>query len=100
MPAGDGTLRIVQLNIGSLLEPHWDRRRHEIVAWLTELDPDVVCLQEVWEAADSPNTAGWLVEAAGGSDRWSWCFGGYALPEELWPDPSLRFGSAILCRWP
>src|SRR6266536_6523809 len=98
--SGHGTLRIVQLNIGSLLEPHWDERRREIVAWLDRLDADLVCLQEVWESADSPNTAGWLVDNAGGPERWAWCFGGYPLPEALWPDQSLRFGSAILSRWP
>ena len=45
----DGVLRVVQLNVGSLLEPRWDERRHEIVAWLRRLQPDVVCLEEVWE---------------------------------------------------
>ena len=43
----DGRLRVVQLNAGSLLEPGWDDRRHEIVAWLERLEPDVVCLQEI-----------------------------------------------------
>ncbi len=95
----DRTLRIVQLNVGSLMEPDWDRRRHEIVAWLDALDPDIVCLQEVWESPDSPNTAGWLADQSP-AGRWAWCFGGYPLPEELWPDQSLRFGSAILSRWP
>src|SRR5690349_4716082 len=44
----DGVLRVAQLNAGSLLEPGWEQRRHEIVAWLDRLDPDVVCLQEIW----------------------------------------------------
>lgn len=92
-------LRIAQLNAGSLLEPDWDRRRHEILAWFERLDPDVVCLQEMWEDARTPNTAGWLVEQCAGG-RWHWCFGGYPFPHDLWPDPSMRFGSAILSRWP
>lgn len=91
-------LRVVQLNVGSLLEPHWDRRRHEILAWFERLDPDVVCLQEVWEDASSPNTAGWLVEESGAG--WHWCFGGFPFPEAVWADQSIRFGSAILSRWP
>ncbi len=101
MPDADGdVLRVVQLNMGSLLEPHWDRRRHEVVAWLDRLAPDVVCLQEVWESADRPCTAEWVAANTGGPDRWHWRFGGHPIPEPLWPDRTLRFGSAILTRWP
>ena len=42
-------LRVAQLNAGSLLEPDWPGRRLEIVAWLRRLDPDVVCLEEIWQ---------------------------------------------------
>lgn len=95
----EGMLRVAQLNAGSLLEPGWDERRGEIVAWLEHLAPDVVCLQEVWQDANTPCSAGWLVDhmpAAG----WHWRFAGDSLPEWMWPDPSLQFGSAILSRWP
>ncbi|MFF2550112.1 endonuclease/exonuclease/phosphatase family protein [Nocardia sp. NPDC058058] len=92
-------LRVAQLNMGSLLEPHWDKRRFEIAAWLERLDPDVVCLQEVWETEPGTNTAGWLADNAA-PGRWHWCFGGYPLPEEAWADRSLLFGSAVLSRWP
>jgi len=91
-------LRVVQLNVGSLLEPWWDRRREEIVAWLHELEPDVCCFQEVWESASSPNTAGWIADALG--DGWHWTFGGGALDASLGRDESVRFGSAVLSRWP
>ena len=94
-----GVLRVAQLNAGSLLEPDWERRRHEIVAWLGHLDPDVVCLEEIWEDEHHANTAGWLVEQAP-AGRWHWRFGGHTLPPTLWPDGSLRFGSAVLSRWP
>ena len=70
-----GRLRVVQLNAGSLIEPGWDERRHEVVAWLEHLAPDVVCLQEIWEDGEHENTAGWLVEQLA-SDRWHWVFGG------------------------
>jgi endonuclease/exonuclease/phosphatase family metal-dependent hydrolase len=93
------TLRVVQLNIGSLLEPGWPERRVEIVAWLERLRPDVVCLEEVYEDGSTPNTAGWIVDempAVG----WHWCFGGAPFDASLWPDPGLRFGSAVLSRWP
>ncbi|UGT43945.1 endonuclease/exonuclease/phosphatase family protein [Nocardia yamanashiensis] len=95
-----GVLRIAQLNMGSLLEPHWERRRQEILAWFDRLDPDLVCLQEVWEDTAEPggNTAAWLVDHAP-QGHWHWCFGGYPLP--FLPDrPTLRFGSAVLSRWP
>ena len=60
-------LRVVQLNAGSLLEHGWEDRRHEIVAWLRRLDPDVVCLQEIWQRIhdDSTNTA------RGSSSSWA-----------------------------
>jgi endonuclease/exonuclease/phosphatase family metal-dependent hydrolase len=92
------TLRVLQLNVGSLLEPGWDDRRHEIVAWLDRLDPDVVCMQEVWESPSSPNTARWVAEAA--TREWHVAFGGGAFGPEFWPDPEVRFGSAVLSRWP
>jgi endonuclease/exonuclease/phosphatase family metal-dependent hydrolase len=105
---GDGVFRVVQLNAGSLLEPRWTDRRHEVVAWLARLVPDVVCLQEIWEDAKTANTAGWLageLERAaasgdGGDGPWHWEFGGSPFGTRVWPDPTLRFGSAVLSRWP
>lgn len=92
-------LRVVQLNIGSLLEPDWDRRRHEIVAWLEELDPDVACFEEVWESDTAENTATWI--AAHLSTRYHVAFGGDGFSKPFGgADPSVRFGSAVLSRWP
>lgn len=96
---GDEVLRVVQLNIGSLLEPEWDRRRHEILAWFDKLDPDVVCFQEAWQDETHSNSVEWIVDNCA-PGRWHWCFGGLPLPEVLWPDQSLQFGSAVLSRWP
>lgn len=97
-------LRIVTLNIGSLFEPDWDRRRHEVVAWIDRLEPDVVCLQEAWEGVDQPNTAGWIAEAC--RVDWRWVFGGFVVPflardpdDPDGPDGGPRFGSAIFSRW-
>ena len=92
------SLRVLTLNIGSLLEPDWDRRRHEIVAWVDRLDPDVICFQEVSERADRPNTAGWIAEAT--ERDWHWMFGGGHLPADMWPDTTTLFGSAVLSCWP
>jgi endonuclease/exonuclease/phosphatase family metal-dependent hydrolase len=95
----EGTLRVVQLNAGSLLEPGWAERRFEIVAWLERLEPDVVCLEEIWEDASTPNTAGWIagqMSAVG----WHRYFGGAPFSALGRSDPDLRFGSAVLSRWP
>lgn len=93
------TLRVVQLNIGSLIEPGWEERRHEIVAWLQRLDADVVCLEEVWEGPSNPNTAGWLADSMPES-RWHWAFGGAPFGDGIPLGPDVLFGSAVLSRWP
>ena len=94
-----GVLRVVQLNAGSLLEPGWAERRLEVVAWLRRLEPDVVCFEEVWQDDTTANTAGWIVENVP-ELGYEWSFGGAPFSAELWPDQSLRFGSAVLSRWP
>jgi endonuclease/exonuclease/phosphatase family metal-dependent hydrolase len=93
-------LRVVQLNVDSLVSPRWPERRLEVVKWLDELNADVVCLQEVWQDFRHPNTGGWIAERAAGT--WFWEFGGFAPPDpdSVGADPSIRFGSAILSRWP
>jgi endonuclease/exonuclease/phosphatase family metal-dependent hydrolase len=94
-------VRVLQLNVGSLFEPDWDERRHEVVAWVQRVQPDIVCFQEIWESSSSPSTAGWIVEQLESrGETWHWSFGGSPFDESLWPDPTVRFGSAILSRWP
>ncbi len=92
-------LRVVQLNIGSLLEAGWAERRHEIVVWFNELRPDVACLQEVWEDDNTSNTAAWIVKQLP-ELSYHFAFGGAPFGPSVWPDPALRFGSAVLSRWP
>ena len=96
-PSVEGVLRILTLNIGSFFEADWDRRRHEIVAWVDELAPDIVCFQEVWQDLDDPSTAGWIAEHA--AIDYQWMFGGHPLAWHAKDRPSFRFGSAILSRW-
>lgn len=91
-------LRVLTLNIGSFFEADWDERRHEIVAWVDRLDPDVICLQEVWQSAELPSTASWIVDAVAAD--YDWIFGGNPITWKEADDPSFRFGSAILSRWP
>jgi endonuclease/exonuclease/phosphatase family metal-dependent hydrolase len=95
----EGTLRVAQLNAGSLLEPGWDERREVLVTWLEHLAPDIVCLQEVWRDGTGADTAAWIVDHLGVTD-WYWRFGGDAFAPGLWPDEAMSFGSAILSRWP
>jgi endonuclease/exonuclease/phosphatase family metal-dependent hydrolase len=96
----EGVLRVVQLNVDSLVGARWPERRDEIVRWLDELEPDVVCLQEIWQDDRHPNTGGWIAGHA--AQDWYWGFGGFAPPnpEAVGADTSMRFGSAILSRWP
>jgi endonuclease/exonuclease/phosphatase family metal-dependent hydrolase len=96
----EGVLRVVELNVDSVLGPRWPERRLEIVSWLDALNPDVVCLQEIWQDDRHPNTGGWIAEHA--ADEWRWEFGGFAPPDPdaVGADLSMRFGSAILSRWP
>ena len=95
----EGMLRVVQLNVDSLVSARWRERGDEIVNWLDELDADVVCLQEIWQDDRHPNTAGWVAEHAAMTGT-----GSSAVPPPdpaaVGADPSLRFGSAILSRWP
>ncbi len=90
-------LRVVQLNIASLFEPHWDVRRFEIVRWLQELDPDVVCFEEVTQSPSTPNTAGWIADEL--ASGWHWRFDG-AYPTGTTVADGTLFGSAVMSRWP
>lgn len=82
--------RVATLNIWNLSGP-WRERRTEIVAWLDLLDADIVCLQEVMEAPDQRNQAAWLAERTRTS--YHLAYGGAAIGD-------LRFGNAVLSRWP
>ncbi|CAN5635265.1 hypothetical protein BH10ACT3_BH10ACT3_12660 [soil metagenome] len=97
----ESTVRVVQLNAGSLLEHGRSDRLEEIVSWLGHLQPDIVCLQEIWERIGDPstNTATWIAEQLPELGLHV-AFGGGTFSEELWPDANVLFGSAILSRWP
>lgn len=94
----DPRLRIVQLNAGTVLEPEWDRRRHEVVAWIRRLGPDVVCLEEIQASGSGPSTAHWIADELG--PPWRAMFGGGRFGPGMASDPELRFGSAVLSRFP
>ena len=91
----------MSLNIGSLFEPDWDQRRHEVVAHVKAADPDIVCLQEVWQQGPGSDTAQWVrdqLDTAGQS--YHHVFGGHGFGDFVEQNPDFRFGSAILSRWP
>jgi endonuclease/exonuclease/phosphatase family metal-dependent hydrolase len=83
-------LRVMTLNVWNLAGP-WRARRDEIVAWLTRLEPDVACLQEIIESDDGRNQARWLADAAGGFHV---AYDGRSVGN------GNRFGNAVLSRWP
>lgn len=85
------------LNIGSLFEPDWDERRHEVVAWIHQSSPDIICLQEVIRSSDS-NVAQWIVDAL--ADDRHFVMGGYRFGSHGEADENFRFGSAVISRWP
>ncbi len=98
-------LRVLTLNIGSVLEARWEERQHEIAAWLLDLEPDVVCLQESSESPSRPNRAGDVADlvAAAGGPAYEWAFGGFEPTSPFFAgldESSLLFGSAVLSRWP
>ncbi len=86
----ENTLRVVTLNIWNV-SGDWRARRQAILAVLREVDPDIVCLQEV-VANDRGNQAEWL---AAELDGMHCAFGGAPLTVA-----EGRFGNAILSRWP
>ncbi len=92
------TLRVMQLNAGSLLEAGWEERRHEVVSWIDHLEPDIVCLQEVWRNDSGEDTAGWIADNS--TITWHFEFGGGSFPPAFTPDASIEFGSAVLSKWP
>jgi len=89
------------LNVGSLFEPDWEVRRHEVVAEIVRVDADVVCLQEVWQESASVGTAEWVAErlAEAGAEFYH-VFGGHRFGRWGEQNPAFRFGSAVLSRWP
>lgn len=91
----------MSFNVGSLFEPDWDTRRHEVVAQIRAADADIVCLQEVWRESDDVGTARWIVQALAdvGMD-YQFTFGGHPFAPFADQNPQFRFGSAVLSRWP
>ncbi|MFJ4472873.1 endonuclease/exonuclease/phosphatase family protein [Streptomyces sp. NPDC089424] len=90
-------MRVVTWNLWWRFGP-WADRRKAILGTLRELRPDVVGLQEVWEAGGE-NLAGWLAGELG--LHWAWA---PSHAPERWQrrigDPTVGIGNAVLSRWP
>lgn len=87
-PLIDTRLRVLTWNLWWRFGP-WEERRPAIAATLARLDADVICLQEVWDD-DAVCFAAELAESLGLHH----VYGSRLDLDEV------RFGNAILSRWP
>ncbi len=88
-PLIETTMRVVSWNLWWRFGP-WEERFPAIVSTLRDLDPDVCCLQEVWDEGGR-NQAADLAEALGGYH--------HAYASRIRHD-GVAFGNAVLSRWP
>ncbi|MFB9466047.1 endonuclease/exonuclease/phosphatase family protein [Streptomyces cinereospinus] len=90
-------MRIVTWNLWWRFGP-WAERQKAILGVLREVRPDVVGLQEVWQAGGE-NLAEWLAGELG--LHWAWA---PSHAPERWQrrigDPGVSIGNAVLSRWP
>jgi endonuclease/exonuclease/phosphatase family metal-dependent hydrolase len=70
----------------------WAERQAAILETIRRVDPDIVCLQEVWETRDGESQPGTLAAALGFEVAQAAGLGLDLAPE--------TFGNAILSRWP
>jgi endonuclease/exonuclease/phosphatase family metal-dependent hydrolase len=83
---------VLTLNLWNLAGD-WRARREEIATWLSHLEADIVCLQEVVDDGNGRNTAHWLAERTG----YDGCaFGGARVDGGR----GAAFGNAVLSRQP
>ncbi len=93
----DRGVRILTWNLWWRFGP-WEQRRKAILSVLRDARPDVIGLQEVWEAGGE-NLAEWL---AGELDM-HWAWGPAGLPPHWRPfvtELGESVGNAVLSRWP
>jgi endonuclease/exonuclease/phosphatase family metal-dependent hydrolase len=84
----DTRLRVLTWNLWHRFGP-WEARRPAIAATLARLDADVICLQEVWADPD----VAFAEELAGG-------LGFHHVYGARLDVDGVRFGNAVLSRWP
>ena len=84
----DTRLRVLTWNLWWRFGP-WEARRPAIAATLARLDADVICLQEVWEDAESS-----FAEELAGGLGFHHVYGSRLVLDDV------EFGNAVLSRWP
>lgn len=90
-PRIETRLRVMTWNLWWRFGP-WEARQPAILETLGQVDPDIVCLQEVWETRDGESQAAALADALGLHHAYAAGLGLDLAPESL--------GNAILSRWP
>ncbi len=91
-PRVETRLRVLTWNLWWRFGP-WEDRQPAIAATLAQLDPDVVCLQEVWASRDGERQAEQLAGALGGYHVVEGVGVGFDVADH-------SFGNAVLSRWP
>ncbi|MFF3767508.1 endonuclease/exonuclease/phosphatase family protein [Streptomyces sp. NPDC001922] len=90
-------MRVLTWNLWWRFGP-WEERRKAILAVLSDLQPDVVGLQEVW-ACGGENLAEWLASRLG--MHWTWA---PSRAPQRWQkrlgDSTVDIGNAVLSGWP
>jgi endonuclease/exonuclease/phosphatase family metal-dependent hydrolase len=90
-PRVETTMRVMTWNLWWRFGP-WEARQPAILETIRRVDPDVVCLQEVWESRDGQSQPRDLAGALGFQ---------YVAAAGLGLDIAEEsFGNAILSRWP
>ena len=87
------TVRVVSWNIWWRFGP-WEARQPAIIETLRRLDPDIVCLQEVWIDLATGESSAHRIAAALGWDAAHIALGNRADLD------GLGFGNAVISRWP
>jgi endonuclease/exonuclease/phosphatase family metal-dependent hydrolase len=90
-PLLETRLRLVTWNLWWRFGP-WEAREPAIIETLRRLDPDVVCLQEVWRDLETGDSSAARIARALGRDH-------VAVASRLNLD-GIGFGNAVVSRWP
>jgi endonuclease/exonuclease/phosphatase family metal-dependent hydrolase len=69
---------------------HWDARAASVAAWIDELQPDLVALQEVWQVDGGTGQADWLADQVGMTAHFGAAFS----------RDDRHYGNAVLSRAP
>jgi len=90
---------VMTLNAATLFEAGWSERRSALARWIALVDPDIVCLQEVFGDEQGASAVDQIFAPDGECPRHG-VFGGFPVDESLWPERDVMLGSFIASRWP